>query len=75
MTRKHGIPAMPGKPNEITLRFSEHLAHLGNHALVLAGAILILAVLLPPVIGPAPVEGIEVTKPPWVFLPLFALEN
>ncbi len=27
------------------------------------------------VIGPVPVEGIEVTKPPWIFLPLFAIEN
>lgn len=57
------------------LPFTSHLAHLTKYAAVLAGVIFILAVLRPPAIGPAPVEGIEVTKPPWPFLPLFAVEN
>ncbi len=46
-----------------------------GYALILTGLVVILAVLPPPVVGPAPVEGIEVTKPPWPFLPLFAVEN
>ena len=33
------------------------------------------AVLFPRGVGPTPVEGIEVTKPPWMFWWLFTLEN
>jgi len=75
LIKRHGISARPGQPVQESLPFSSHLAHLGKYALVLVGAVLALAVLLPPVVGPAPVEGIEVTKPPWPFLPLFAFEN
>lgn len=76
LVRKHGISPLPGRAEEQTsLRFTGHLAHLANCGAILAGLIVVLAVLLPPVIGPAPVEGVEVTKPPWAFLPLFAVEN
>jgi len=75
LIKKHGISPIPGNDGGEMLRFTSHLAHLAMYAAVLAGFILTLTVLLPPVIGPAPVEGIEVTKPPWPFLPLFAVEN
>ncbi|MDQ7844506.1 MAG: cytochrome b N-terminal domain-containing protein [Armatimonadota bacterium] len=75
LIRRHGISARPGRPVGEYLPFSSHLKHLGKYALVLVGVVLALAVLLPPIVGPAPVEGIEVTKPPWPFLPLFAFEN
>src|SRR5262249_177708 len=35
----------------------------------------VLAVLFPPGVGPTPVEGIEVTKPPWIYWWMFTLEN
>lgn len=44
----------------------------GLALLALAGA---LAVIWPQPIGPAPDPTIEVTKPPWVFYWLYALEN
>lgn len=75
LIKKHGISPRPGSPKGETLPFTMHLKHLGKYALVLLGLVLALAVLLPPAVGPAPVEGIEVTKPPWPFLPLFAIEN
>ncbi len=75
LIRRHGISARPGRPSGEYLPFSSHLKHLGKYGLVLIGIVLALAVLRPPVVGPAPVEGIEVTKPPWPFLPLFAFEN
>ena len=31
--------------------------------------------LLPPAVGPAPVAGLEITKPPWSFWWMFTLEN
>ncbi len=75
LVKKHGLSATPGKPVGETLPFTRHLAHLVKYAAVLTGVVLVLAVVRPPVIGPAPVEGIEATKPPWLFLPLFAIEN
>jgi ubiquinol-cytochrome c reductase cytochrome b subunit len=35
----------------------------------------VLAALFPPGVGPTPVEGIEVTRPLWMFWWLFSLEN
>lgn len=75
LIKTHGISALPGRPRTEQLPFTSHLKHLGRYGLVLLGAVLALAILLPPVVGPAPTEGIEVTKPPWPFLPLFAFEN
>jgi ubiquinol-cytochrome c reductase cytochrome b subunit len=76
LVRKHGISPHPQQAQvETSLRFTDHLAHLARCGAVLTGLILVLAVLFPPIVGPAPVEGIEVTKPPWPFLPLFAIEN
>lgn len=46
-----------------------------GYALVLLGVVGVLAVLFPPGIGPIPVAGIEVTRPPWMFWWLYALEN
>ncbi len=75
LIKKHGISIRPGHPGGALIPFTSHLRHLGRYALIFVGVVLALAVLLPPVVGPAPVEGIEVTKPPWAFLPLFAIEN
>lgn len=55
--------------------FSQHLVNLSGYGLILLGVITILAVLLPPELGPIPVEGIEATKPPWLFLGIFSIEN
>ncbi len=75
LIKKHGISPRLERPVAGRLPFTTHLKYLGEWALVLLGLVLVLSVLLPPVVGPAPVEGIEVTKPPWLFLPLFAVEN
>jgi ubiquinol-cytochrome c reductase cytochrome b subunit len=75
LIKKHGISPVPGHAPGEMLPFAAHLRHLGRYTLVLLGVVLALVVLQPPVVGPPPVEGIEVTKPPWPFLPLFAVEN
>lgn len=64
--------APPGEPTE---PFTHHLRRITALGLALAGIVGILAVLLPPAIGPDPVEGIEVTRPPWNFWWMFTLEN
>lgn len=79
LVKRHGISPSPwgasgAAPGEET--FARHLhQRVGGFGLLLLGALTVLAVLLPPSLGPAPVEGIEVTKPPWLFLPFYTLEN
>lgn len=55
--------------------FTHHLRRIGAFALVLVALLGALAVLLPPGVGPTPVEGIEVTRPMWMFWWVFTLEN
>ena len=62
-------------PAEPTEPFTDHLRRVAALGLALAGVLGILAVLLPPAVGPDPVEGIEVTRPPWNFWWMFTLEN
>ena len=55
--------------------FTHHMRRIGAFALILLAALGALAVLLPPGVGPTPVEGIEVTRPLWMFWWVFTLEN
>ncbi|HEX6581067.1 MAG TPA: cytochrome b N-terminal domain-containing protein [Actinomycetota bacterium] len=78
LVKRHGMAPSPfrtGPVPEPTEHFSRHLARLGGFALILIGIVTVLAVIAPPVHGPAPVEGIEVTKPPWPMLWLYPVEN
>lgn len=64
--------APAGEPTE---PFTHHLRRIAALGLALTGLLGILAVLIPPAIGPPPVEGLEITKPPWNFWWMFTLEN
>ncbi|MFN8233171.1 MAG: cytochrome b N-terminal domain-containing protein [Actinomycetota bacterium] len=78
LVKRHGMAPSPfrkGPEPEPTRPFSSHLAELGSLALVLIGVLTILAVFLPPAHGPAPVQGIEVTKPPWPMLWIYPIED
>lgn len=78
LVKRHGIsphPAIPHVMAEPREPFTHHLRRLGAFGLALAGVLGVLAVLFPPGIGPTPVEGIEVTRPLWMFWWLFTFEN
>lgn len=85
LVKRHRISPHPSLPtdasgyqapaDEPTEPFTHHLRRIGAFGLALLGALGLLAVLFPPEIGPAPVAGIEVTKPPWNFWWMFTLEN
>jgi len=85
LVKRHRISPHPSLPtdasgyqapaDEPTEPFTHHLRRIGAFALVLLGVLGILAVLLPPEVGPNAVAGIEVTKPPWNFWWMFTLEN
>jgi quinol-cytochrome oxidoreductase complex cytochrome b subunit len=78
LVKRHGIsphPAIPNQAKEESEPFTHHLRRVTAFGLILVGGLGVLAVLRPPVIGPTPVEGIEVTRPPWPFWWLYTLEN
>lgn len=60
-------PAAVNVAGEETGPFTHHLRRIGAFALILLAALGALAVFLPPGVGPTPVEGIEVTRPLWMF--------
>ncbi len=77
--RHFGISPRPwnreGEAPEKLQPFSTHLKKIVGYGLVLLAIVTVLAVVFPAPIGPEPIEGIEVTKPPWPFLWLYAIEN
>ncbi|HET7486375.1 MAG TPA: cytochrome b N-terminal domain-containing protein [Acidimicrobiales bacterium] len=78
LLKRHGIspdPVLGAVASEPTEPFTHHLRRIAAFALVVAAALGALALLWPRGVGPTPVEGIEVTKPPWMFWWLFTLEN
>ncbi len=58
-----------------TSRFSDHLPRLIGYSLLLIGLAGTLAAVFPPGIGHPSVEGVELTKPFWPFLWIYAVEN
>lgn len=77
LVKRHRISEQPGvaSSEEPTGPFTGHLSRLGAFALVLVAVLGVLAVLFPPPVGPTPVEGIEITRPLWMFWWLYTLEN
>ena len=84
LIKRHRMAPLPwGSAAEVEAReraehdepFTSHLKHIGKWALVLVGIALLLSGLAPAGLGPAGVEGIEITKPPWYFLWLYPWED
>jgi ubiquinol-cytochrome c reductase cytochrome b subunit len=78
LVKYHKISPRPSNPSETgepVAPFTHHLRRLGALGLILLGGLGVLAVAFPPGVGPTPVEGVEVTKPPWIYWWMFTLEN
>ena len=58
-----------------TSTFATHLRKMIGYGLLLLTLIGALALLWPAPLGQAGVPGVEVTKPPWMFLPFYPLED
>ena len=80
LVKFHGMAPSPfrhdtaGHP-EPTEPFTRHLARLGGYGLILLAGLFVLAAVLPPGLGHAPVAGIEVTKPAWPLLWVYPIED
>ncbi|MFQ5840266.1 MAG: cytochrome b N-terminal domain-containing protein [Candidatus Methylomirabilales bacterium] len=91
LVRHHGIAPRPGEKEEEVKEevraaelgqpavevshFDVHLRKIAGYGLLLTAVAIVLALLLSPPLGPPPIPGEEVTKPPWVFIWLYPFEN
>lgn len=64
----------PAKEQGIS-RFTVHLGRMTGYGLLMLALAGALALLWPAPLGQAGVPGAEVTKPPWMFLPFYPLED
>ena len=71
LIRYHGIHAHQPK----TSRFTHHLPRLTGYGLILVALMGAVAAVFPPGLGHPAVDGVEVTKPYWPFLWIYAVEN
>lgn len=72
----HKLSPLPEDPNAVkTIKFTHHMAYLRRAGAGVFALICLLALLIAPPLGDQPVLGLEVTKPPWQFVWIFALEN
>ncbi|MEV7797405.1 hypothetical protein AB0O68_36625 [Streptomyces sp. NPDC087512] len=78
LIKRHQIsshPEIPPAALEPAEPFTAHLRRVAALGLVLLGVLSLLGVLVPPVIGPTPVEGIGIIRPLWMFWWFFPMEE
>ena len=72
----HKISPKPGESSSSReILFTDHITYLRNAGVGVFFIICLLALLIAPPLGEQPVLGMEVTKPPWQFVWVYALEN
>jgi ubiquinol-cytochrome c reductase cytochrome b subunit len=65
----------PPSSGQGTARFTEHLQKMAGYGFLMLGIVIVLALFAPAPLGNAGLPGAEVTKPPWMFLPIYPLED
>lgn len=72
----HQLSPLPGTEEASKkMPFTRHLLYLNRAGTGAVLLIFVLAATIAPPLGEPPVAGLEVTKPPWQFVWLYALEN
>ena len=72
----HKLSAKPGATDATRMiPFTQHMAYLRRAGIGIFALICLLALTVAPPLGNVPIMGLEVTKPPWQFVWIYALEN
>jgi len=72
----HKLSAKPGETDTgQMISFTQHMVYLRRAGVGIFTLICLLALTVSPPLGNAPIMGLEVTKPPWQFVWIYALEN
>ena len=61
--------------NEKTNKFTEHLKKLAGWSFILLAIIFILSLIFPESLSSPGLAGVEMTKPPWMFLWIYGMED
>lgn len=75
LMKLNGLSSPPEADPNRTTTFYRHLGRVGIFAGVIYVAVAILAAVFPASLTLGPYSGVEVTKPPWLFLTLYAFED
>jgi quinol-cytochrome oxidoreductase complex cytochrome b subunit len=68
-------PKPDGTDSNRFISFTQHMAYVRRAGAGVLTLICLLALTIAPPLGNVPVMGLEVTKPPWQFVWVYALEN
>jgi len=75
LVKLNGLSPIPGEKNSRTITFFAHIKKIFAWSFIIYGFISFLAMQFPAVLYPAPYLGVEITKPPWLFLVLYQFED
>ncbi len=73
LIKVHGLA--PKSTEEKTNPFIRHLRKLAGWSLILTAIVASLALVFPESLGSPGAAGVEISKPPWMFLWIYGLEN
>ena len=74
--KHHKLSQKPDSTESVKeILFTDHIAYLRNAGIGVFFIICLLSLLITPPLGNPPILGMEVTKPPWQFVWIYALEN
>lgn len=75
LMKLNGLSALPGASTARTVTFFAHVKRILGYGAIVYGLIGVLAALFPAELYPGPYAEVEMTKPPWIFLGLYAFED
>lgn len=75
LMKLNGLSPLPGRKVTKTITFYYHVKKIFGWSFVIYGFISYLAMQFPVEIFPGPYSGVEMTKPPWLFLVLYQVED
>ncbi len=75
LMKLNGLSTLPGSSAERTVTFFDHVKRIVWYSTVVYGIVGFLAAQFPAELYPGPNAGVEMTKPPWMFLGLYVLED
>jgi quinol-cytochrome oxidoreductase complex cytochrome b subunit len=75
LMKLNGLSPIPGRTSKKTVMFYDHLNKIIVFSLVIFGVIAFFAAKFPAVLYPVPDPNLEITKPPWMFYPIYQIED
>lgn len=75
LMKLNGLSTLPGSSAARTVTFFDHVKRIVWYGAIVYGVVGFLAAQFPAELYPGPYAGVEMTKPPWIFLGLYALED